>query len=58
MSNEVVVHIHNGILFINKKMKLTGKWNNLENVISGEVLSLKKTVSHSVSHVPSLTHGV
>lgn len=39
-------------------MKLTGKWMNLENVISGEVLSLKKTVSHSVSHVPSLAHGV
>lgn len=67
MGNENMVHRHNGILFILRKMKFSGECKDLEKIMLREITQTSKTnTTHSPSSlVPSskssegsIQHGV
>ena len=53
MDKEVVVHIHNGILFSYKKelKKVLTNWTNLKPVIQNEVSQKEKDKYHILMHI-------
>ena len=54
MDNEVLVHIHNGILLSHKKehiLAVLTRWMNLERLIQSEVSQKEKDKYHILMHM-------